>query len=77
MNYSNAVLKQNDDNWSEKIERLATRLGIEPIIGTNSSPGQMRMVLSTRNGFHQYDLLDLIHAFLDKLDQAESSKQET
>jgi hypothetical protein len=51
--------------FHEKLKRLADRLGVEPM---GDRDGGFRIVLDA--GDSKYDLMDLMHAALDKIDAA-------
>lgn len=58
----------NDSEWSTKIDTIAKRLGVEPEPEGGRSDGQMRYLLAVDNGNRKYNLLDLINALLDRID---------
>lgn len=64
--------KISDDLWTTKIDALAARLGIEPEPAEGRADGQMRYLLSVDNGARKYNLLDLVHAVLDRVDAAKT-----
>lgn len=57
-------------DFTTKIDALAARLGVKPEPQEGRSDGQMRYLVSVNNGKRSYNFLDLVHAFLDRLDQA-------
>lgn len=60
--------KIDNTEFVEKLSRLAERLGVERIDGKPSN-GQMRVMVGARPG-PQYDMLDMMHAILDRIDKA-------
>ena len=58
-----------DNEWTTKIDALAARLGVQPE-PKDRSDGQMRYLLAVNNGERSYNLLDLVNAVLDRMDDA-------
>jgi hypothetical protein len=52
--------------WNAKIQRLALRLGVPPVEKNNL--GTFRVTLGA--GDREYDFVDLVNAFLDRVDAA-------
>jgi hypothetical protein len=60
----------DDAEWTTKIDRLASRLGVKPEPAESRGDGQLRYLLSVNNGNRSYNLLDLVGAALDRCDAA-------
>ena len=60
--------KIDNTEFVEKLSRLADRLGVERIDGKPGN-GQFRFTIGTSPG-PQYDMLDMMHAMLDRIDKA-------
>lgn len=56
----------DDTAFAAKVNRLAARLGIDPV--HQSDDRQFRMLLVS--GDKRYDVIDLMHAFLDRLENS-------
>jgi hypothetical protein len=64
------MLSQLGDNeWTTKVDALAARLGVQPE-RKDRNDGQKRYLLSVNNGERTYNLLDLVNAVLDRMDDA-------
>ena len=50
--------------WNDKVRRLAQRLGVAPY--KSASPPSFAVTLAA--GDERYDVIDLVNAFLDQLD---------
>lgn len=63
------LLQLRDNEWTTKVDALASRLGVqsEP---KDRNDGQMRYLLAVNNGERTYNLLDLVNAVLDRMDEA-------
>lgn len=68
-------LSPKNDEWNTKIDALAERLGVEPLSAETRSDGQMRYLISVNNGTRFYNLLDMINAVLNRIDEATASKR--
>lgn len=67
------MLQLGDNEWATKIDALAARLGVQPE-PRDRSDGQMRYLLSVNNGERTYNLLDLVNAVLDRMDDAPTKR---
>ena len=63
------LFHMSDNKWTTKIDALADRLGVQPE-PKDRSDGQMRYLLAVNNGERSYNLLDLVNAVLDRMDEA-------
>jgi len=63
------MLQLGDNEWTTKIDALASRLGVQPE-QRDRNDGQKRYLLSVNNGERTYNLLDLVNAVLDRMDDA-------
>ncbi len=57
------LMEVDHAGWNAKVKRLAARLGVAP---RQDNLGIFSMVLSA--GDEKYDVIDLVNAFLDRLD---------
>ena len=64
------TFKPDDTEWSTKVDAIAKRLGVDPEPNGGRGDGQMRYLLSVNNGERAYNLLDIVNAFLDRIDDA-------
>lgn len=67
-----AVFRNTSDDaaLTTKVDTLAKRLGVDPEPKGGRGDGQLRYVISVNNGERSYNLLDLAHALLDRIDAA-------
>ena len=66
--------KINDADWDTKIDAIAKRLGVDPEPAGGRNDGQMRYLITVKNGERKYNLLDMVHALLDRIDAATPKK---
>lgn len=55
------------DDMHAKVQALADRLSLTPLTRDQLADGQTRYVFAVAGG-SRYDLLDLVHAVLDRID---------
>lgn len=65
------VVKIDDTEFKEKLQRLADRLGVEPSV---QSDGRFRFTVGATSGGPVFDMLDMLHAMLDRMDALTKSE---
>ena len=65
-------INTGDLEFTTKVDTLAQRLGVEPEPKGGRGDGQVRYVITVNNGERSYNLLDLVCALLDRMDNAAS-----
>jgi MoxR-like ATPase len=56
-----------DHQYQERLDRLAGRLGVQPLVGSDNF--NKRFLVGSTKG-PAYDVFDLVHALLDKMEAA-------